>query len=764
MAANDPMPSRDDVAKKMAQALVDAERMILVAASEVDCAVAFSCYAYSRVVGAHDEKAQKSMRPAAPAVELAAWLLFPHFGRSTCRDGEKIQAVFTALQEYESAFSFAELFPELPVGDSEDDLSMHLRTHSGVVRGSGYPIQVIKRIHGVLGPLESELAALVGIGPVRASEIVRALAAQVEDNIHAARSSCVEAFGKIRDLMSKGVAAFRPEAEQLSAFGAEVQQLFSAMEGSWSPTREQLSPELGGLSQSEWAAFGNVIGLSPTSRATLQRVVDVQDRPVFFLDEDRAFCVHATACLDAIFNRFDDAARGNASIQDRYGRCVSNWMERTIEDQLRRLFPAASIIRSACFPDPDRPGGETEADVVVIWWPFLIVAEAKGKRVPTEAMRGSREKLRHTIAKNIQDAFVQSRRVVRVLERDGRIQFKEKETGRLVVVEYTRLRRVMPISVTLQNLSGIATQLAVTQRLGLFKGGAFPWSVAIDDLDVITRFAGSPDVFLHYIERRIGQQSLNVKLMGDELDFFGQYLETRLHPAQYEARKEFVGHTSGPNFLAIDGGDEVFEPFYMAEWYEETQPANLVELKVPPEVKLILNGLRALGDDGSRWVAFAMLGLSSRTLVDLAQAMRQVHGVSAVGRRIIRAIIREGDLVINVLAHGGLLREDFHRNVKLRTRLEHYRARARASVSIGVDQRNASAPFDVVQWWEEAWRHDPVIEDLLAKDRETPSIGHLPKGSTKLGRNDLCPCGSGKKFKKCCIDRIKIERMERDLG
>ncbi|MCB1581823.1 MAG: SEC-C metal-binding domain-containing protein [Marinicella sp.] len=22
----------------------------------------------------------------------------------------------------------------------------------------------------------------------------------------------------------------------------------------------------------------------------------------------------------------------------------------------------------------------------------------------------------------------------------------------------------------------------------------------------------------------------------------------------------------------------------------------------------------------------------------------------------------------------------------------------------------------------------------------------------KLGRNDLCPCGSGKRFKKCCIN------------
>jgi preprotein translocase subunit SecA len=24
------------------------------------------------------------------------------------------------------------------------------------------------------------------------------------------------------------------------------------------------------------------------------------------------------------------------------------------------------------------------------------------------------------------------------------------------------------------------------------------------------------------------------------------------------------------------------------------------------------------------------------------------------------------------------------------------------------------------------------------------------RASTKVGRNDPCPCGSGKKFKKCC--------------
>ncbi len=27
----------------------------------------------------------------------------------------------------------------------------------------------------------------------------------------------------------------------------------------------------------------------------------------------------------------------------------------------------------------------------------------------------------------------------------------------------------------------------------------------------------------------------------------------------------------------------------------------------------------------------------------------------------------------------------------------------------------------------------------------------------KIGRNELCPCGSGKKYKKCCLDMDNIE-------
>jgi uncharacterized protein len=43
------------------------------------------------------------------------------------------------------------------------------------------------------------------------------------------------------------------------------------------------------------------------------------------------------------------------------------------------------------------------------------------------------------------------------------------------------------------------------------------------------------------------------------------------------------------------------------------------------------------------------------------------------------------------------------------------------------------------------------IATALYKDRMKH---YKAAGSTRIGRNDPCPCGSGKKFKQCCLDKI----------
>jgi uncharacterized protein YecA (UPF0149 family) len=58
-------------------------------------------------------------------------------------------------------------------------------------------------------------------------------------------------------------------------------------------------------------------------------------------------------------------------------------------------------------------------------------------------------------------------------------------------------------------------------------------------------------------------------------------------------------------------------------------------------------------------------------------------------------------------------------------------------------------------------RPDPEKLTLLDIPKAKPSLPtasrldlpHEPASKQKVGRNDPCPCGSGKKFKNCCINK-----------
>ena len=45
-----------------------------------------------------------------------------------------------------------------------------------------------------------------------------------------------------------------------------------------------------------------------------------------------------------------------------------------------------------------------------------------------------------------------------------------------------------------------------------------------------------------------------------------------------------------------------------------------------------------------------------------------------------------------------------------------------------------------------------VIAPLYLKI-ETPAVQQTPCPPLKTGRNEPCPCGSGKKFKHCCLNK-----------
>ena len=65
-----------------------------------------------------------------------------------------------------------------------------------------------------------------------------------------------------------------------------------------------------------------------------------------------------------------------------------------------------------------------------------------------------------------------------------------------------------------------------------------------------------------------------------------------------------------------------------------------------------------------------------------------------------------------------------------------------------------TSAHELAQKFEPIAQHpDVVVLRIVSRDDSIESISLKDQRETrmKIGRNDSCPCGSGKKFKKCCL-------------
>ena len=46
----------------------------------------------------------------------------------------------------------------------------------------------------------------------------------------------------------------------------------------------------------------------------------------------------------------------------------------------------------------------------------------------------------------------------------------------------------------------------------------------------------------------------------------------------------------------------------------------------------------------------------------------------------------------------------------------------------------------------------PIVMEYKNNRPSYKSVATIKRDTAKVGRNEPCPCGSGKKFKKCCME------------
>jgi len=304
------------------------------------------------------------------------------------------------------------------------------------------------------------------------------------------------------------------------------------------------------------------------------------------------------------------------------------------------------------------------------------------------------------------------------------------------------------ITVSQHLLAGLATRLSMFKDLGLFRSEEYPFSISIADLETVTHFCDGPDVFLHYIEKRLATQRESLEILADELDFFGAYLQTRLQPARLWDREGVK-----PTGVWLYGFSAQFDDWVAYNRGDLSTPPS-IELEIPIEIKQILEELRKRDDYASRWISFALLDMPDSMLDQIAKNLSDLRTATLTSGMFRRWTYGEGETVVSLIGSLDLSPRLLARRTEIRAVIEKYRHKAVKSIGLGVMVKDSSKPFHCATWVEGPWEYDAEMEKIMQD--EPPFV---PAPGTKLpGRNDPCLCGSGKKFKKCCLPKIEYAR------
>jgi len=250
-------------------------------------------------------------------------------------------------------------------------------------------------------------------------------------------------------------------------------------------------------------------------------------------------------------------------------------------------------------------------------------------------------------------------------------------------------------------------------------------------------------VFLHFVEQRMQAAASELVDVNDELDHLGLYLKENNYSMYASKLAE-----SKPTHITFDGYRTPID-----EYYSEVFPGGVAALprqEMPARFAEIITFLGASSFQGRSEIASFLLDLSGTWRNNISRAIDEQLRDSAAARRtkplstygdqaftvftwslaVPRAALSAREHTLAVLAAAG-------ETSRMLLELEY----SGAEKLVGVHWQRLT----LASLTEAELAH---IQDLAATLRAQRIAAARARG--KIGPNQLCPCGSGKKYKKCC--------------
>jgi len=423
-----------------------------------------------------------------------------------------------------------------------------------------------------------------------------------------------------------------------------------------------------------------------------------------------------------------------------YGATLSDNRGKYVEDFsagcLRRVFGRDSVHERVLLvkANGDRIG---EIDVLVIYANRAIVVQAKSKGLTQNSKRGVDDAIRDDFQKSVQDAYNQAFRCAELLNSDGVKLLSATLSKHEALPQFKEIYLFCVLS---ENYPALAYQSRQFLAASLHPIIKFPFVIDVFFLDVMCEILRSPLYFLSYANRRVTYAD---RLMSShELVVLAFHLKSNL----------WLDEDTSVLHLGDDIGVEL-DIAMMARRRDvpgAKVPNGILTRLGSTTVSRIIQNITSRPESALLDLGLELLKLSEKTLKLLS---------SSIDQAIVRSRTdRNSHDVTIATPHAGLSvhvndrpDEEAKSRLLIHCELRKYRMNAGEWYGLCISAMSGLPRFATKL--DSEWVHNAEL--ALHSKRlsvEAPLGGGIVRANRiKVGRNDQCPCGSGKKYKHCCL-------------
>lgn len=430
---------------------------------------------------------------------------------------------------------------------------------------------------------------------------------------------------------------------------------------------------------------------------------------------------------------------------------VDTWNKRqnlASEDMVKALFlnllPGAKAYTENYYPVGSSLKQMNENDLLITYENYLFIIEVKAGSFPQTPPINDFDAHIKAYTKLAQEADSQCSRTIKYMDEHQIAPFyyvdKQKK---FEISSLSEFKEVYSFSVTVDNFNDFA---AKAEKLNFITLSSKTIVISYDDLMVYEKYFDSPIYFLHFLKQRKSAIDISQIALNDELDHLGMYLSHNMYSI---TASEFPEE----HMVNWHGFRQDLDNYFCRLYLPELNPIKPKQ-NIPNEITEIIQLLDQGPDENRIDVAHFLLDLSSEAKDDFCRVIHHaLRRQPEIGRMIIMSAFGEIKYCLFVKIPGIKVMSKQEREDYVLSAILNDKSMPIMWIDLDYDKDGKLISAKGKQY---GYSDIPIgeidrLKELSIEYAKSRIESFQRQFHKKVGRNDPCPCGSGKKYKKCCI-------------